>query len=246
MGNGCTFAAAGLLRRDELQAASAEQYRDFCLSTAEVDAGLTAAEACFYRRFLRAGDRILLVGCGSGRDLLALSAMGYEVTGLDAVADLVELARRHLRRRGMSAGVAVGLIQTIELCGYYDAVIFSNGCYSLLQGSKVRVATLTRLAPHLSADGRVIVSYYPVHRRSRIGHWLACATAGTASVDWRPEAGDVFSRDLRQPALIRYHHAFEPSDVKQECEAAGFRVLADERYEEGYHFAAAVPQSASP
>jgi hypothetical protein len=46
--------------------------------------------------------------------------------------------------------------------------------------------------------------------------------------------------------LIRYHHAFQPSDLKQECEAAGFRVLADERYEEGYHFAAAVPQSASP
>ena len=37
--------------------------------------------------------RLLDFGCGPGRDLLALSAMGHEVTGLDGSAEFVAMAR---------------------------------------------------------------------------------------------------------------------------------------------------------
>jgi SAM-dependent methyltransferase len=141
-GNGCLFFAAGLLRRDELESASIDQYRSFNTSALEVDAGLSPAEHAFYARFLRDRDRILLAGCGTGRDLIALQELGYDVTGLEPVAEVVEIARQHLKRRGLSVTVEIGLIQTAELSGHYDAVIFSNGCYSLLQGSAVRIATL--------------------------------------------------------------------------------------------------------
>jgi SAM-dependent methyltransferase len=46
-------------------------------------------------RHLGPGDRVLDVGCGSGRDLLWLKRQGMQVTGFERSAGLAELARRH-------------------------------------------------------------------------------------------------------------------------------------------------------
>jgi len=245
VGNGCLFMAAGLLRREELQAASVGQYRVFNLTAFEVDAGLSSAERIFYGRFLSAGDRVLLAGCGSGRDLIALQSMGYNVTGVEPIPELVDLARQHVARRGMTIPVHCGIIQTAELAGSYDAVIFSNGCYSCVQGSRARIAMLARVAGHLADQGRVIVSYHPATRQSTVGRWLARAGARVGQADWVPEAGDTFSRDLFVPDLVRYHHAFHPDAFAAECRGAGLAVLADELFNEGLRFAAMAPP-ASP
>ena len=238
-GNGCLFLAAGLLRRDELQAASVDQYRRFNVSAIDVDAGLSPAEQYFYGRFVRPNSRVLLAGCGTGRDLIGLQLLGHDVTGLEPVAEVVELARQHLNRRGIAASVELGLIERSDLRDRYDAVIFSNGCYSLLQSSAMRVDTLRRIAGHLAPGGRVIVSYHPGRPQSRLGRWMTWAAARLAASDWIPEKGDTFSRDLYVAGLIRYHHAFAPGEFARECEAAGLTVIADEPYGEGYVFAAA-------
>jgi SAM-dependent methyltransferase len=238
-GNGCLFMAAGLLRRDELQSASVEQYRVFNLSVAEVDAGLTPAEQDFYSRFLRQGDRVLLVGSGTGRDLIALRVLGYDVSGLEPEPALVEIAAQHLTRRGLSAQMQTGLVHRADLDGPYDCVIFSNGCYSLVQGTATRIAMLARIAQYLSPRGRVIVSYHPGKPQSSFGHLLSRMAARVARADWTPERGDTFARDVYTPGLIRFHHAFAPSEFARECAAAGLRLLADDKYSEGYFFAAA-------
>jgi SAM-dependent methyltransferase len=43
----------------------------------------------------RAGLRILDLGCGPGRDLIALTALGHVVTGLDGAPAFVRMARAH-------------------------------------------------------------------------------------------------------------------------------------------------------
>jgi len=239
IGNGCLFAAAGVLRRDELQAASVDQYRRFNLSAIDVDAGLSPAEQHFYGRFLRPRARVLLAGAGTGRDLIALHLLGHDVTGLGPVAEVVDLARGHLYRRGISVSVDVGLIESGELRGSYDAVIFSNGCFSLLQASAVRIATLRRVAAHLAPGGRVIVSYHPARAQSSLGRWLTRTAAQLSGADWTPENGDTFTRDAYVAGLIRYHHAFRPGEFARECDAADLALLADEPYGEGYVFAVA-------
>jgi SAM-dependent methyltransferase len=242
-GNGCLFAAAGMLRRDELQAASVDQYRRFNVSAINVDAGLSPAEQHFYWRFVPERSRVLLAGCGTGRDLIGLHLLGHDVTGLEPVAEVVALARQHLDRRGIAAPIMTGLIESAELPGFYDAVIFSNGCFSLLQGSAIRVATLRRVAANLEPGGRVIVSYHPAKSQSRVGRWLTRAAAQVSASDWTPEKGDTFTRDVYVAGLIRYHHAFEPGEFAGECKAAGLAVIADEPYGEGYVFAVAERRS---
>ena len=237
--NGCLYLAAGLLREDELQAASEARWRDFGAAVADGDAGLSATEKDFYTRFSRPSARVLLVGSGAGRDLLALHLMGYDVTGLEQVPHLVAMSRKLAERHGVTIPVYGGRIQTAELNGCFDAVIFSLGCYSYMQGHDARVAALRRLHPHLSRAGRVLLSYHPRQGGSRIAGRLTAVSARLSRAGWTPEPGDVFSRDFMTPRVLRYQHEFEPRELVQECADAGFQIVADEP-SDALRFAAAV------
>lgn len=48
---------------------------------------------CFASVF-KAGGRILDIGCGSGRDMAELARQGYQAYGIDATAELVNLAQQ--------------------------------------------------------------------------------------------------------------------------------------------------------
>jgi SAM-dependent methyltransferase len=238
-GNGALFTAAGLLRRDELQGASVEQWRHFNVAPVDVDAGLTPAELDFYGRFIPANSRILLIGCGTGRDLLGLETLGHDVIGLEPGGDLVALARQNLARHGSAAEIRTGLVQSAELGGPYDIAIFSNGCYSYLQGTAVRVAALQRVAASLTPHGRIIVSYPAAPRRSAIGRWLTRMAARMSGADWMPEDGDTFSRDAAVGELIRYHHVFAAREFAAECESAGLHMIVEDPTRDWQWFAAA-------
>jgi SAM-dependent methyltransferase len=185
-------------------------------------------ERNLFRELLQPSDRVLLIGCGAGRDLLALKELGYDVTGLEPVPELVELARGHLERRGMNARILTGFAETVDLEGSYDAVVFASLCYSSVRGSRSRIATLGRIKEHLARDGRVAITYAAFPPPSRPSIWLTALGAGLSRADWRPEQGDSFSRGHLAPRVLRYEHMFRPGEVAGECAAAGLRIIRDE------------------
>jgi SAM-dependent methyltransferase len=87
--------------------------------------GLTYWEQELYPRFLRRDDRILVVGCGTGRDLVALLQRGYRAAGLDLSSGCTATARDVLAKRGLEADVFTGDIATVKLPGSFDAFVFS-------------------------------------------------------------------------------------------------------------------------
>ena len=54
---------------------------------------------------MRLSDRVLLIGCGTGRDLLALRQLGYDVTGLEQSTALADEARATLSTHGLPTEV---------------------------------------------------------------------------------------------------------------------------------------------
>ncbi len=81
---------------------------------------------------LRAGDRVLDVGCGTGLNLPLLEAAGVgQVVGVDASAPMLRQARRRVERQGWSAvtlveGDAAEVASLLD--GPFDTVLFT---YSL-------------------------------------------------------------------------------------------------------------------
>ena len=226
-GNACGTIAGGLMRRDDLRAASRQQWRGYAASDDEVDAGLTAFERRWFSKWLRPTDHVLLIGSGAGRDLVGLCRLGYDVTGLEPIPELVERSRHNVERHGLTASVISGLVETAPL-GRYDVVIWSCFCYGLVHPARTRVETLVRLGQCLSAEGRMLVSCITFQSQSRLSTTLARLSARLASTDWTPEPGDAFTPVHLRPGLLRFEHAFRPEEIARECAEAGLRIVAEE------------------
>jgi SAM-dependent methyltransferase len=231
----CTFAAGGLLRFETLGRHRAENWRHFGASQAEADvaAGLFGWEQRFYGRFLKARERVLVVGCGTGRDLLPLLEQGHRAEGLEPVAVCAEQARERVARTGRSAPIYTADIVTAALTGRYDVVIFSWLCYSYIPTRTRRIAVLRKVRDHLAPDGRVLISYVLSGSGPRRVTWrLAHLVSRLTRSDWRPEYGDVFVLwpDTR---CIHLEHHFRPAEIEGEAHAAGFEIAFHERGSDG-------------
>src|SRR5437879_422591 len=153
------YATAGVLTRKELGRAAAGRWSDFGIDETYVLSGLFTWEENFYFRFLKPDDHVLIVGAGSGRDLIGLRRAGYRVDGLEPSATAVTLARTMCAKAGVEADFHVGWIETTSITEKYDVFIFSWYCYSYIPDRATRIGALRAASRHLAPGGRIILSY---------------------------------------------------------------------------------------
>jgi SAM-dependent methyltransferase len=202
--------------------------------------GLDELEERLYGDVIRPSDRVLLIGCGAGRDVLELRRRGYAVTGLEPSPVLAGRARVELRSRGFAPAIIAQAIEDYAPLQTYDVVIFSPYTYSYVLGSAARIATLARLKSHLAPGGRVLLTYAAIVAQSPIWILLARVATVCSRSDWRPEPGDRLSSPSGHPEMVSFEHHFTPDEVARECRAADFRVERDEPISPLFRFAVAV------
>jgi SAM-dependent methyltransferase len=230
-----TYAAAGTLTLAALERHAQRDWHDFGLGQTDQDiaAGLFAWEQDFCLPFLKPGDRILVVGCGGGRDLLALLERGYRAAGLEPVASCTALAARRLAERGLRAELITGAIETADVGARFDVFLFSWFCYSYIPTRARRVAVLGKVRTLLPPDGRVLISYIRAQPAPRRSLWrLARAAAWATRSDWRPEYGDVVVTRADNRCL-HYEHRFQPDEIEAEAMAAGLSVACHDKDGDG-------------
>lgn len=101
-------------------------------------------------------SRVLDVGCGSGRDLSALSKLGHDCYGVDATEEFVELAQKfHPELKGKIACKSLPNLGS-PFGGGFDAVL----CSAVLMHVSVEdlVASALSIKQCLTKHGRVLYS----------------------------------------------------------------------------------------
>lgn len=218
--------AAATLRFREVRAGIEDTWRGFVADEGEIDAGLDPAEAAVVSRFIAPGDRVLVVGCGTGRDVIPLVRMGCDVVGIDPVREAAAAARSALEARGLRAPVIDGYFEDAQIPGSFDVILFSNHCYSYIPERRRRVGVLRKAADRLTGRGRLLVTYIaspsPVGNRS----WrLMRAIGSLTNTDWQLEAGDRLEPLDGGRGSFAYEHLFGPGELEDEARDAGLTVL---------------------
>lgn len=237
------YVSAAMVPLDALRDAQAAYWSDFYLSDDDIDRGWFTWERRISEQVTRPGTRVLLVGCGSGRDLLELARRGCEVTGIDMADVPLRRAREKLQESGLQARLIHAFIEDWPLDERYDVVWFSWLSYSYIPMSARRVALLSRLSAHVSPGGVVVLNVLR-HPPKNVAIPFATWLGALGGADWRLERGDVLER---MPGRDRYYyqHFFGDGDLDRELAAAGLRVV-EARDDETVVLAARLGSSVAP
>ena len=98
------------------------------------------------------GKTALDVGCGAGLLAEPLARLGANVTGLDASADLIAVAREHAQARGLDIDYRAG--ELAELEGRFDLVT----CMEVIEHVADPASFISELAKRVSPNGLLILS----------------------------------------------------------------------------------------
>jgi hypothetical protein len=211
----------GLLDRRDLHALDQARYE--AAATYRQDAhtlrGLFDWERLALRGHFPATGSLLVLGAGGGRELLALTRLGYAVTGYECNSVLVEYGRQLLARTGCGAQLRpIARDEAPPDGGRYDGVIVGWSAYTLVPGRPERVALLAGLRLRVPAGAPVLVSFFSrpeCCRRTRVV--TAVANAARRVRRARPvEAGDDLVPD--------FVHRFTRAELAAELWAGGFAL----------------------
>ena len=219
-----TYLGAGTLRLAELKDAIRRSWEGFYGRDEDVASGLMEWERDLVDRFVPQGATVLVVGAGSGRDIIPLVERGCE------------RHRRRARRRRHSRSPAVCCSERLSRPrsskassktwiwpGSFDVVIFSFYSYSYIPQSRRRIAALRKAARSLTADGRILVSYPPLQAPHHVLIALGRAAGAVCRTDWRLEPGDLIT--AHSGGFRGYAHAFQSGELTKEGCAAGLRCV---------------------
>jgi SAM-dependent methyltransferase len=222
------YAAVGTMTSRELREAIRESWQGFHGRDEDIATGLLDWERDLVERFVAPGARVLIVGAGSGRDVVPLVERGCAVTGVEPASQALAVARRVLRERGLAATLVDGFFEDAVIAGPFDVVMFSYYSYSYIPGSSRRVGTLRKARALLADDGRILVSYSTVPPPHGMLIAAGRAAGAICRTDWRLEPGDVIT--AHSSALHGYAHAFAEGEIEREAADAGLRVVSHRRY----------------
>jgi SAM-dependent methyltransferase len=216
------YSAASTLRLAEMKEGIRRSWQGFNSREADITEGLMLWEKELLGQFVNPGAAVLVIGCGSGRDLIALAQQGCLVTGIEPASSALDIARRMVRERQISATLIEGFFEDVQVSGIFDVVIFSCYCYCYIPESRRRIAMLREAAAHLTTGGHILVSYPSMTRVRPVIISLARIVGALCGSDWRLEAGDLV---IRYGSFYNYTHAFQPGEIEKEAAAAGLRVV---------------------
>jgi len=112
--------------------------------------------------------RLLVLGAGGGREVLALLQLGYQVDGFESHRDLVVAANELLREEGFDPAVhRVAPNEGPDSGTTYDGIVVGWDMYMSIPTRRRRIAFLRQLRTQTRVRGPILLDFYPRPSQSR-------------------------------------------------------------------------------
>lgn len=123
---------------------------------------VTDAEIAYIQTLAEPGSRILDVGCGTGRHLIPLSRLGYEVVGVEKNLEMVEQLKANLPEAKLfivdilNRDISNKIISQHQ--NYFDLIILMwNAVNEMAYSEEELVALISIFTELLTPDGKILI-----------------------------------------------------------------------------------------
>lgn len=160
-----------------------------------------------YRNFAElSGGAILELASGSGRVLLPLARAGYQITGVDSSARMLEIARQQALAEGLTARITLAQqdMSHLQLGRKFRMAFVALGSFAHLITRQQQQQALAAIRAHLSKGGTFIIdiSNADAHYLEDLGgHVLHQGT-------WKRDDGSMLTHFV-SPAAATDQHMLE-------------------------------------
>jgi len=212
--------------QDRLQLYRRKAIQELTALEENVRSGLTLLEEVLLARHPLTHGKVLVLGCGPGRECLALARRGLQVTGLEREPGMRARAEELARAAGLAIRYVGGEADDFRVeGGPFEAVLIFSGLQNMLLPRARRVAMLRAASAHLAPGGRVFVTFlsaylWPGEERPAGGKHLLEA------LNPEHERGDLY---LLNEAVHVYPHADELVGEAREAGLEALDVFRDQR-----------------
>lgn len=197
--------------------------------------------------FPRAPSKVLVLGCGGGRELLALLKSGYSCCSSEPAPALAKAAAALLEGEPLLKNNTPVQIGGIEDCGQhapqapFDAVVVGWAAWGYVLREADRVDALRTLRD-LCPSGPVLLSWQMLTRKPAADEG---AKRGVPK-GWTGSSEGGWRQHLRVSPGRGIAAALSAHQVADEGEKAGFSMVLDGTLSGGYPHAVLVPKTLSP
>ena len=161
--------------------------------------------------------RILVIGAGGGREMLALARMGYELDGCECNPLLVAVANKVLAPLGCSVCVAER-DKFVAPRPPYDVIVVGWGAYALIRGRANRIRFLESVRSVVKPDAPLVLSF-PTRSEHARGLRLTRTLANILRrLSFREPI--EFGDNLRRSPI----HHFSRAELESEIQQAGYEI----------------------
>lgn len=164
---------------------------------------------------VKAGERIVDLGCGNGRLLNGLPSVNVVYTGIDANEHLLQQARERYPQHTFVRQELPDKTTAIPQCNLITAIAFLHH----VPRASDRLRLLQQAYEALSPEGRLIITVWNLWQKrymtSFFQHWWLKSAWNDCFLRW--------NHGLSQP-VWRYYHAFRPRELERLVRRAGFTI----------------------
>ncbi len=182
--------------------------------------GLFEWEKPMIQKYFSNTKILLLIAAGGGREVLALSKMGFKVDSYECNPALIEYGNTLLQKNGIDNRINFLPRNSVPAENKkYDGIIIGWGGYSHIPGNKKRLFFLAGLYPFLNKETPLMISFLWTNKRTRrdkitknISNFFRFFTKKDKTV-----LGDKLEPD--------FIHYFTEEEIKNELIQSKYKIL---------------------
>jgi ubiquinone/menaquinone biosynthesis C-methylase UbiE len=198
-----------------------------------VEEGLTPYEEHYIKKHVNSSRLLLNIGCGGGRESIALASRGYKIIGIDLLPSMVSNARQNALKLNMEINfLAMNAFDLGFSNESFAGVLMLSQVLAFIPFRKNRIHALKEVYRILKPGGKLILTTHSLNSNIKYQAYFFIVNSYRRLFNRiglnRLEPGDRFARTVGKAKSKGKHylHMYSMEETFDDLSAAGFKVLS--------------------